>query len=287
MCKVPRVSFNRLSMIFRSYKPSIVLHNYVEVIHLRHFIFHPDGKIPYKPYPPRPEHCITFYVRGFETTEYKTDGIRIQRPRSTISGQYTHQINRNISAEFLMILVVFKPGALNRIIKIPFSEFINQAADAEAVLGRDVRCLNQRLASMESYDDMISQVTLYLENLVRKSSHQVLPFDSAMDLLLHNKRITVKEFSALSCLSTRQLERRFLERIGTSPKTFLRIFRFNHSYFTHLRLPSINWQTLASHCGYTDYQHMVKDYREFTGSTPAHLFASESQAPERVLGLTK
>ncbi len=273
-------------MIFRSYKPSLLLSSYVDVIHLRHFIFPANGKIPFKPYPPRPEQCLTFYVRGFELTEYKREGIVIHRPRSTISGQYTHIINRNPSAEFLMILVVFKGGALNRLTGIPFTEFMNLAADAESVLGNEVKYLNERLNSMEYYEEMLGQVNLFLEALVKKATADVLPVDPAIDFLLKNEHsISVKQLSEISCLSARQLERRFMERTGVNPKTFLRVLRFNRSYFLHLRHPSKTWQSLATHCGFTDYQHMVKDYREFTGSSPAQLFVSESKAPERVLGL--
>ena len=275
-------------MIFRSYRPSFLLLTYVEVIHLRHFVFPPHGNLPFKPYPPRPEHCLTFYVRGVETTEYKKEGTRIKRPRSTVSGQYISQINRNISSEFLMILVVFKPGALNRLTGIPFTEFTNLAFDAESVFGYAVRNLNERLNSTDSYDEMIDLVNTFLVDMVKKSAKDFLPVDHAINYFVQNPAsASVKNLSSLSCLSPRQVERRFLERVGINPKTFLRIIRFNRSYFLHLRHPAMNWSSLAIHCGFTDYQHMVKDYIEFTGSTPELLFLSEANAPERILGLTQ
>ncbi|ULQ54914.1 hypothetical protein KJS94_09715 [Flavihumibacter rivuli] len=38
-------------------------------------------------------------------------------------------------------------------------------------------------------------------------------------------------------------------------------------------------------CGYHDYQHLAKDYREFANGSPNDFFREESKAPERVLGL--
>jgi AraC-like DNA-binding protein len=275
-------------MIFHSYKPAMLLDTYVEVIHLRHFIFLPGQSLPFKPYPPRPEQCITFYVRGYETTGYQKEGITIQRPRSTVSGQFTQLINRHTSPEFLMILVVFRPGALNRLTGIDFSELMDQAIDAEAIFGNDVEHLNNRLNSTDSYEEMIGLVNEFLIRRVKSSSTDMLPIDHAIQYYFQNPQsASVTNLSSLSCLSLRQLERRFMERIGISPKTFLKIVRFNRSYFLHMRQPHLSWSSLAVRCGYTDYQHMVKDYKEFTGTTMTLLFLNEEKAPERVLGLTQ
>ena len=40
----------------------------------------------------------------------------------------------------------------------------------------------------------------------------------------------------------------------------------------------------AIRCGYHDYQHLVKDYKEFTGYTPPQFFAIDNGSPERVFG---
>ena len=274
-------------MIFHSYKPSLLLEAFVEVIHLRHFIFSPNQLLPYKPYPPRPEQCLTFYVRGYETTCYQKEGTTLKRSRSTVSGQFTQLINRYTSAEFLMILVVFRSGALNRLTGIDSSALTNRAVDAEAVFGNELKHLNEKLNSTDSYREMIGLVNEFLINRVKASLKDLLPVDQAIQYYLHHPQVaSVKNLSSLSCLSHRQLERRFMERIGINPKTFLKIIRFNRSYFSHLRQPHVSWSILANYCGYTDYQHMVKDYKEFTGTTMVQLFLNEEKAPERVLGLT-
>lgn len=275
-------------MIFRSYKPSLLLDSFIEVIHLRHFIIPPHVIAPFKPYPPRPEHCLAFYVKGFETTEYPFENKREKRARSTLSGQFLQQINRHVSQEFLMIMVVFKPGALYRFTGIPFREFTNTAIDAEAVFGKEITSLNERLNSVDAYHEMIAFVNEFLVKQLNKIRKILLPVDEAIEWLLnHPNPLSVQQLSYYSCLSGRQLERTFLERIGVPPKTFLKIARFNKSYNLHLRKPNVSWSAIATVCGYTDYQHLVKDYRAFTGSTAAKFFETEDNAPERLLGLAR
>jgi transcriptional regulator GlxA family with amidase domain len=55
----------------------------------------------------------------------------------------------------------------------------------------------------------------------------------------------------------------------------------------HLKQPKLDWLAIALACGYHDYQHLVRDYRDFAAATPKSFFHEESKAPGRVLGLTK
>ena len=50
------------------------------------------------------------------------------------------------------------------------------------------------------------------------------------------------------------------------------------------RHPERDWLTIALHCGYYDYQHLAKDYKEFTGYTPSAFADIENNAPERSFG---
>ena len=275
-------------MIFRSYQPSLLLEPFIQVIHLRHFVFPSHAPLSVKPYPPRPEHCMAFYVRGFEMTHHPFDGYTVKKPTSVLTGQYTKQINRISSPEFLMIQVVFKPGALYRLTHLPFHELMDTALDAEAIFGSKVTRLNERLNSTDDYAEMLSLVNAFFCQLVTGLKVEEQPIDVALaSMLKSGQPLSVQQLAADSCLSVRQFERQLLYRVGVGPKKFLKIVRFNNSYFLRLRRPAMTWQAIASSCGYTDYQHLAKDYREFTGTSALQFFEMEEKAPERLLGLTR
>jgi AraC-like DNA-binding protein len=48
--------------------------------------------------------------------------------------------------------------------------------------------------------------------------------------------------------------------------------------------PRKDWRGIAWDCGYYDYQHLVRDYKEFAGVTPNSIFHLDDQAPERHFG---
>ncbi|HUS00762.1 MAG TPA: helix-turn-helix domain-containing protein [Chitinophagaceae bacterium] len=275
-------------MISKDFLPSEPLREYIFNYRLRHFVF-PNGIIPpVKPFPPRPEQCLTFYIRGTETAKYSKDGRKVLKPRSVISGQFTYRVDRYVSIpEILMIIVDFKPGALHRLTGVPFTEFTNKDLDAENVFSAEIKKVNDRLSSCESYLEMISIIETFFNELVHRSKKDVLPVDRLFILAREEPDQSIDWLAQHAYLSPRQLERKFDERVGINPKTFLRICRFNNSYWMHLKNPKLTWFDIAMSCGFTDYQHLVKEYKTFASANPNIFFAEESTAPGRILGLTK
>ena len=275
-------------MIFKDFNPSPQLQEFVEVYHLRHFVFSNDKKLPFKPYPPRPEQCIAFYPRGSEFTELVPDGVQIKKPRSVITGQFTNRINRYTTNEFMILIVVFKPGALHRLTGISFQQVMNNHVDLEAVFPTETRQVNERLNSCNDYTEMVSVIEAYLLKMAKNIKIESRPSDQVL-MLVGNKpqKYSLDWLASQACLSPRQLERKFYQYLGVCPKTFARVVRFDQSYKMRLKYPKDDWLSIAVACGYHDYQHMVRDYKEFASTTPNVLFDEEHKAPERMLGLNK
>jgi len=273
----------------RDYQPSEPLKAYVKGYRFRHFLLQQPMKQSFKPFPPRPEQCLTFYPRGFESVENVYSGTFVRRPRSVISGQFTQRVNRFLSyPEFLMIEVDLHPGALHRLTGVPFKELTNKDVDAEAFFPAEMRRVNERLGSAANFTEMIGIIETFLLQLLQKEKQTFGAVDQVLQLITHQSyNCTVDALAQQSFLSPRQLERKFDDRIGISPKTFLRICRFNQSYWLYLAKPQLDWLTIAIACGYNDYQHLVKDYKDFANATPRSFFNEEVKSPGRVLGLTK
>lgn len=276
-------------MIFRDFVPLDPLMIYIDRYRLLHFVFERNVISTFKPFPPRPEQYMFFFPRGKETTEYVKSSDIIQRSRSVISGQFTCRVNRYASSpEFLMIQVLFKPGALHRLTGIPFTLLTNTGVDAEAVFSSGLSYVNARLNSTDSYTEMIAIIESFFLTLASKVKIELQPVDKALNLVVKDGSVYRLDWlTKMAFLSPRQLERKFNERVGVCPKTFLRISRFNQSYWMRLKNPGMDLFSIAIACGYNDYQHMVKDYKEFANTTPNLLFNDESNAPERLLGLNK
>jgi len=274
-------------MIFKSIYPCVALQEYVSLYRIRHFIIPRNlGPSP-KPYPPHPEQSIIFYPRGAEVTNFPGENSKTIRPRSVLAGQFTKRIDRwSVHNELLIILVVFKPGALHRLTGIPFSLLVDRVIDLEAVYPQKAREVNERLGSCENYEEMIGIIETFLLSLTANPKMLVRRPDRIFELMqLNNANYSLDWLAREACLSMRQFERKSQEYLGVSPKFFTRIARFNRSYYMSMQDHGLDWLDVALYCGYHDYQHLVKDYKEFAYTTPRNFLEEESRSLERALGL--
>lgn len=76
-------------------------------------------------------------------------------------------------------------------------------------------------------------------------------------------------------VSTRRLERHFLEHVGVSAKTFSRLVRFDRVARDIATRGGMSWAQFALAHGYTDQAHLINEFKEFAGITPAQ-FETES-----------
>lgn len=274
-------------MIFKSIYPCAALQEYVSLYRIRHFIIPPEFKTYPKPYPPHPEQCLIFYPRGAEVTNFSGENSKIIRPRSLILGQYTRRIDRSsLNNEILIIVVAFKPGALHRLTGIPFKLLTNRFIDLEVVYPKKAREVNERLGSCENYEEMITIIERFLIELTASPKLIYRRLDTIFEFIrVNNGRNPLEWLAKEACLSPRQFERISQDYLGISPKCFARIARFNQSYYMSMKDLRPDWLDVSLYCGYHDYQHLVRDYKEFAGCTPKHFLEEESRALERALGL--
>lgn len=278
-------------MLIHYFPPSPALREYVRLLQLVHYVFPDTAVVPTKPYWPRPEQCLSFYARHTETVEYVDSGQQVYKPRSALIGQPSIVTNRHVGREFLLLQVVFQPGALFRLLGLSAHELTNTFVDAEAVFSPAIRLVNERLSSTDQYAEMTSIVETFIHDLIKKRSaaqsrFSLRPIDKVSQFMLQNPRpVSLDWLASQACLSTRQFYQNFIERMGISPKRYNRIIRFDNAMKISNAQPSKDWLSIALELGYYDYQHMVRDFNEFTRLTPSEFAQQDSHAPERVFGL--
>lgn len=63
----------------------------------------PEDPLPFEAYPPRPEHSLSFYVRGVKNVEYQKSGLKNGDLSSILFRQKTEVSNSFNSNKFLLI----------------------------------------------------------------------------------------------------------------------------------------------------------------------------------------
>jgi AraC-like DNA-binding protein len=72
-------------------------------------------------------------------------------------------------------------------------------------------------------------------------------------------------------VSTRHLERTFLEHVGIGPKLFSRLVRFDRAAREIPRRGRLPWSQFALVHGYSDQAHLINEFKLFAGTTPGEV----------------
>ncbi len=275
-------------MLLKDFIPAPEVSEFVQLYRIVHLHFDKGVAVPPKAYPPRPEHCLAFYPYDTETVQYAASGKMVSDLPVVLYGQFTEVTHRMIGHHFLVFQIIFYPGALYRLTGLSACELNNQYIDAEAVFSSELRRVNEQLYHASGYPEMIQVANHFVRDLIRHQKKPRLLTDQAWQLLLTgNTKYSLDQLAREACLSTKQFERRFKERAGVNPKLYERIIRFDRAFRLKNSKPEYDWLRIAIECGYHDYQHLVKDYKDFTSLTPTAFHEIENKAPERKFGLSE
>ncbi len=282
------VTLNLIKMILKDFAPHPSLNELVQCYRIVHFDFVEAPEPVLKAYSPKPEVCLHFFLRERELVQLGNGPKKDYQFPVVLAGQQTSVINRYLlGKDFITFNIIFQPAALFRLTGISSFELTDQYLDAELIFSNNIRSILEQLQSAASYDQMILVADRFVNSLAGNARKEAHRLDTVSRLMINSGgKASLDWLAEESCLSPKQFTRKFYERTGVNPKTYLRIIRFTKAVNLKNAYPDRDWLRTASECGYFDYQHLVKDYKEFTKHTPNAFHLLESNSPERRLGLT-
>lgn len=269
-------------MFQQFYQPHPALNEFVNNIMI-HQVQFDANQIPKSfPVPPLPEHCLFFYVRDKSDAEDISTKKRETLSSCIIVGPHVNRHGIIPGRNHLMIKVGFQPGGLYRFLGIPMKEFLcNDAFNALDFLGKEIDEVNEKLQTATSFSEMKLIIEKFLLSHVNKLK-QSLPIDKVLPLVLKERGlIKIEQLASQACLSLRQFERVFQQRIGLPPKYFSRLVRFAQAWIIKEQQPDWRWIEIAHECGYFDQMHLVRDFQEFAGVNPSVIESELLNSPAK------
>ena len=185
----------------------------------------------------------------------------LTRPHVTLLHQGTFQ----------SFIVMFQAHGLTDLFGVPASEVANHTYDADAVLGKPMRELEERLGNCETFQQRGSVANqFFAERLKHAQAIDRIAF-AANRILNSSGKLPSADLARQAGVGVRQFQREFYARFGVSPKLFSRIVRFQNALDTKARSSTKSWTDVAHELGYYDQMHMVHEFREFTGESPTEI----------------
>lgn len=229
----------------------------------------PEGRAMLGPVPVDGQSDLVFtfgdpYERAIGTGE-AADPVR----QTVVDGPRTTPMRLWQVGYHFAVALRFQPGGLSAFTSIPASAVSGQVVDASDVLGDGVAEVEDQLfrAAQTSFDAVPERLDAFLLDRFAIPSDQKR-LDAALQSARASKgAATVTGLAAEVEMSARSLRRLFRERVGISPKVYLRAIRLraalNQVWATDDSLAQI-----AFGAGYADQSHFTREAVELAGMSP-------------------
>ena len=210
-----------------------------------------------------------------------TDGHFTINPAIELWGQIIQPLSFKSLGNNRMLGIRFHPQTASIFLNEDMSLFNNQVTDLASVAGKMITTLHERLVET----GLIHQRIELLENYLLG---RLAVFEKKLDKVgLIGHVITelkqeaffdnIDNLASRYGITSRYLQKLFLQYTGLTPKLYSKINRFQNS----LQLIAKKERSLtdiAYECGYFDQSHFIREFKSFTNTTPSRFNMANTSA---------
>lgn len=185
-----------------------------------------------------------------------------------------------------VIAISFYPHGACHFLSMPLSQIGNTSVSLNDLLGNKTREIEEKIVLANGLAERIRIIESFLLSIYRPViSHDSRLISDAVRIIKNAKgQIPSGKLAEILSFSQKSIERKFSEKIGTSPKQFSKIVRFQHVVDELWNDKNRELTALAYNNGYFDQSHFIRDFKAFSGYTPGEfLSAYPCQPHEQVI----
>lgn len=255
-------------MIFQAHIPTAPLDKFVEVfiyferVEHAHTVdrFLPNGDT---------EILIDFH----DTPQYVYDNHSLKEIQAChhvwASGVRTEPITIPSGNGAAMMVICFKKGMAAPFFPFPMEEIRDSVVDADLIWGSDFGDLRERLLETKDISRRFTLVEEFLLGVFgsRLGMNPCVAF-AVGEMTNNPDQISIARMNAKIGYSQKHFTDIFRRQIGVTPKSYLKIMRFQKAVRTIDAAKEIDWAAVAAECGFYDQAHFINDFKHFSGFTP-------------------
>lgn len=266
-------------MIFRTRVPQPVLTPFIEFLW-----FYQDLDVDHTKEKLLPDASMELIIDLSEGPKRLYDNRDLDRyttyNRCWISGLQPQFIVLGVQPGSSMMGAHFRTGGAAPFFGFPLSELSGNVVELDLIWKREILALREQLLETATPEDKFNLLETYL---VAKAQARLQPdrtVSIALEMLRSWPVVPLRELASKLGLSHKQMLTRFDCRVGVTPKLASRIFRFQRALADINEAKSVpGWADLAVDCGYYDQAHLIHDFRELAGLTPAAYLRGRTDFP--------
>jgi AraC-like DNA-binding protein len=196
-------------------------------------------------------------------------------------GVWTRRFLFEYPAWVRLVGVHFKPWGISPFADLPASELRDRWVPVDAVWRRSLDRIRNQVGDIASAAETLRVVEEELRSRLTAAPSR------GLDLVRHTGRwletshgaIPVGALTDAAGVSGNHLATQFKSHVGVTPKRVARIYRFARLIVSVDALRPVDWSELAHMAGYFDRPHFSREFKDFTGHTPAEYLTLRRRFP--------
>lgn len=197
-----------------------------------------------------------------------TDDTYITTPSVELWGQVLKPLPVRSIGKNTMLGIRFYPHAAAGFLGGQVGQFNNQVVDFKNVFGNTVHELHSQLLHETDWNKRIALLEEFLSKQLKKLSKMEVMGHIMSEIRKEDFFENITGIASRYGITSRYLQKLFLQYTGLTPKLYTKINRFQNS----LKLVSKkdrSFTAIAYDCGYFDQSHFIREFKYFTGHTPS------------------
>lgn len=171
-----------------------------------------------------------------------------------------------------MLGIRFFPHAAAYFLPDKIDLFTNQVADLRSLCGNEVDVLHEKLQETAAWDARIELIESFLLQRIAQPGKTAGKWAVVNDVMYEIRKDdffdNIENVAARYGITSRYLQKLFLQYTGLTPKLYSKINRFQNS-LKLVAKKDTSLTSIAYDCGYFDQSHFIREFKSFTGITPS------------------
>jgi len=228
-----------------------------------------------------PDGCIEMaFILGDDIKRYTSGDEFILQPRAMVLGQTIEPFYIEPTGYVNTFAVRFYPYGIANFVTTPINNLANKETPIELLFEeKTAKELEQKIIQAADTKERIEIIENFLLHKLNNKATIENIVKTTIDVLLSTKGS--KPINAIlkeDLSKRRQLERKFLKQIGISPKQLGKVIRLQTALKMLLEQQPESLTRIAYESEYFDQAHFIKDFKEFTGTTPKEFLENDEMA---------
>jgi len=262
-------------MQYQEFSPPSVLADYVQLIWIGEGIKADGFDAKERILPDGIVELVFHYGDPYLT--HSAIGNTREQPRSFAISQMQDFIEIQGNGKTGMISVRFFPWGAYHFFKIPINDFIDDTIATEDLWPNQYLEVQDGIQSASNNYQRLNIIQEFLKNRLTENYRNCPDVDHVIQYIRQTKGSkSIDEICATTGFSKKQLERKFLASVGTTPKQFSRVTRFLNLCHHLEGHRNRSLTELTYECGYYDQAHFIKEFKQFSGFTPKEFFRRDN-----------